>query len=105
VNEITLISCCNCLAEFVKHAPVSFPFFSGRYYLSGAIDNNGLMWLWGGTSSSSYNDVWSFDPVILHWTFRAGTFTKKSLPAYSAGLQTEISGATAPAGGRAGAVW
>ena len=60
----------------------------GRIFSASWIDNNGLLWLFGGNgydagaTTGQLADLWKFDPATSMWTWIKGNSTINSLAAY-----------------------
>ena len=52
-------------------APGNVP--SGRFGNAGWRDNNGKLWMFGGSDSAFNNDLWEFDPTSNEWTWMGGS--------------------------------
>jgi hypothetical protein len=72
-----------------------------RSQSAGCVDDAGNLMLWTGFGDGTYaGDVWRLNPTTLVNTWLAGAISANSLPNYSAGQGTALSGSTVAFGGR-----
>ncbi|WP_413943141.1 kelch repeat-containing protein [Bdellovibrio sp. HCB-162] len=53
-----------------------------RYKSTSWRDNNGNLWLFGGTNGSQFNDLWKYDPSTNQWTWMTGSNTTGAAGVY-----------------------
>lgn len=56
-----------------KGTPAASNVIPGRANASGWLDQNGNIWIFGGTTSFRQNDMWEFNPSIGQWAWMSGT--------------------------------
>jgi len=80
--------------------PASGNIPGGRYAATAWTDSNGRFWLFGGagfylaseTTTSTFNDLWQFDPATNEWTWMGGSNTPGTYCPYGSCQQPGIYG-------------